>query len=146
MARLLGIDYGERRIGVALSDESATIATPLRVITVQGRDQAVRDVIALAQTHGAQRIIVGRPVRLDGGDGPAAEKALGFGRALQEAGGLPVGFWDERYSTRTAEQALIAGGARRNRRKQVVDKLAAQIILQHYLDAQAGLPELPEPP
>ena len=144
MARVLGIDYGERRIGLALSDPTGTVATPLRVIQVQNPGGVVRDILACVQEYKVDRLVVGLPLRMDGSRGPAAEKAQAFADRLQETSPVPVVFWDERFSTVTAQQALIEGGTRRNKRKEVVDKLAAQILLQHYLDAQAGLPPLAE--
>ncbi len=144
MARVLGIDYGERRIGLALSDPTGTVATPLRVIQVQNPGGVVRDILACVQEYKVDRLVVGLPMRMDGSLGPAAEKTRAFADRLKETAPVPVEFWDERFSTVTAQQALIEGGTRRNKRKQLVDKLAAQILLQHYLDAQAGLPPLAE--
>lgn len=143
MARTLGIDYGEKRIGLALSDDTGTVATPWRTIQVESHPKAAREIIADVERQLVEKIVVGLPMRMDGSSGPAAEKARAFAELLEAAASVPVVFWDERFSTRTAEQALIEGGTRRNRRKQLVDKLAAQIILQHYLDAQAGLPDIP---
>jgi putative holliday junction resolvase len=140
MARALGIDVGERRIGLAVSDPSGTVATPLRVLQVKTPDSAVREIIACVQEYQVDRLVVGLPMRLDGSIGPAAEKTGAFADRLKKATPVPVVLWDERFSTVTAQQALIEGGTRRNKRKHVVDKLAAQILLQHYLDAQAGLP------
>lgn len=141
MARILGIDYGERRIGVAISDTTGTIATPLQTIDGTAPQQAARAIAEIARDREVERIVVGLPMRMDGSSGPSAENAKAFGERLLKAGSCPVEYWDERFSSRTAEQALIEGGARRQKRKQVIDKLAAQIILQHYLDSRspAGL-------
>lgn len=137
MPRILGIDYGERRIGVAISDETATIATPVDTLDGTAPQQAARRIVELATERSVEKIVVGLPMRMDGSSGPSAEYAKAFGERLLKAGSCPVVYWDERFSSRTAEQALIEGGARRQKRKQVIDKLAAQIILQHYLDAHA---------
>lgn len=137
MARILGIDYGERRIGIAISDATATIATPLQTVDGTAPQQAARAIVALAVERGVERIVVGLPLRMDGSSGPSAENAKAFGERLLKAGACPVEYWDERFSSRTAEQALIEGGTRRQKRKQVIDKLAAQIILQHYLDSHS---------
>lgn len=137
MSRILGIDYGERRIGVAISDATATVATPLQTFDGTAPQQSARAIIQLAMERGVERIVVGNPVRMDGSMGPSAEKAKAFGERLVKSGSLPVEYWDERFSSRTAEQALIEGGTRRQKRKQVIDQLAAQIILQHYLDSHS---------
>jgi putative holliday junction resolvase len=141
MSRVLGIDYGERRVGLALSDESHTVATPWQVVAVTSLERAAKEVARLLADQDVGEMVIGRPVRMDGQDGPAAERAQVFGGYLAAATGLTPVYWDERFSSKTAEQALIAGGTRRQQRKQVIDKLAAQIILQHYLDAKAGLPD-----
>lgn len=140
MGRLLGIDYGERRIGLAISDITGTIATPLEVVPGNDPPQAAKQIAGIAEAREVSRIIIGLPMRMDGSHGPAAEKAKSFADLVRKQTDIPIAFWDERFSTLTAEQALIEGGARRDKRKQVVDKLAAQIILQHYLDAQPGDP------
>lgn len=140
MGRLLGIDYGERRIGLAISDATGTIATPLEVVPGNDAPQAAKQIAGIAETREVSRIIIGLPMRMDGSHGPAAEKAKAFADLIRKHTVIPIQLWDERFSTLTAEQALIEGGARREKRKQVVDKLAAQIILQHYLDSQPGEP------
>lgn len=143
MSRILGIDYGEKRIGLALSDPTGTVATPWKVIDASPASRAREDIVNAVEKERVDCILIGLPMRLDGSSGPAAEAARAFGTRLAEHTSVPVIYWDERMSTVTAQQALIEGGARRSKRKQVVDKLAAQIILQHYLDAQAGLPPMP---
>jgi len=140
MSRILGIDYGEKRIGLAISDPSGTVATPLRVIQVSSQDAILRDICACMETYAVERVVVGLPMRMDGSLGPAAEKTRAFVERLSAVTPVPIDSWDERFSTVSAQQALIEGGTRRKKRKEVVDKLAAQIFLQHYLDARAGLP------
>lgn len=139
MARALGIDYGEKRVGLAISDPSGTVATPLRVVPFTNRDAVVREIVQCARDYDADRLVVGLPLAMDGSIGPAAEKTRAFAETLKDAAQISVICWDERFTTLTAQQALIEGGTRRAKRKEVVDKLAAQILLQHYLDAQSGL-------
>jgi putative holliday junction resolvase len=140
MGRILGIDYGEKRIGLALSDSTATVATPLKVLSADTPTSVLREIDDIVRQYGVQRIVVGLPLRMDGSLGPAAEGVRAFIDRLREEVSVPIATWDERFSTVTAQNALIESGARRKRRKEVVDKLAAQIVLQHYLDAQTGLP------
>jgi len=138
MARILGIDYGERRIGLALSDPSGTVATPWRVLPSESNRADVAQIAQFCDEQRVERLVIGLPLAMDGSEGPAAKKVQAFAVLLREAQPRPVITWDERFTTRSAQQVLIAGGARRAKRKEVVDKLAAQILLQHYLDAQPG--------
>lgn len=131
--KLLGLDLGERRVGVAISDPSATIASPL--VTLDAGPGLAAAVRRLAEEHQATVVVVGVPRRLDGSAGPAAESAMAFARILAE-GGLAVRLWDERLSTRQAERVLIDGGMSRRRRRQVTDRVAATLILQSFLDHQ----------
>ena len=133
--RVLGVDHGERRIGLALGDPSGVLATPYDTIDANG---GLATVARVCRETGATRIVVGLPLRLDAGEGPAAERARAFAEALRKRVAVPVELWDERFSTVTAEKALIEGGTRRARRRQLVDRLAAQILLQHYLDSRAA--------
>ena len=133
MSRILGLDPGERRIGVALSDPTGTIASPHSVIDRRTSDPlvAVRD---LCEEEGVDRIIIGLPTGLSGFEGPSAKAARSFGSLISEGVGLPVEFQDERFTTVTAESALLEGGVRRDKRRDVRDKVAAAVILQAYLD------------
>ena len=146
MGRVLGIDFGTRRVGAALSDPRRQIATPLEVY--QPRDPArdaahYRDLIA---AEGVDRIVVGLPLLASGDQGEAALRARRFGARLAAATGLPVVFHDERYSTTEAEQALRAAGSKPRDRQARRDMLAAQIILQTYLDAGCPAHEVPAAP
>ena len=131
--RILGLDHGERRIGVAVSDATGTIATPHSVI-----DQRVADVTivlrSLISEFAVERVVVGLPLLLSGEEGQAARSARAFADQVAEETGLPVLLQDERYTTVTAEDALIEGGVRRRRRRDVRDKVAAAVMLQSYLD------------
>ena len=136
--RLIGLDVGERRIGVALSDENRVIALPECVIERRDVEEDLRVLSELARTKDAGRFIVGLPLRLDGSHGVAADGATEFARKLADRSGIPVEMSDERLSTKEAERRLIESGVRRKRRRRVLDKMAAQIILQSYIDAHQG--------
>ncbi len=131
--RILGLDHGERRIGVAVSDATGTIATPHSVI-----DRRVADVTvalrSLITEFAVERVVVGLPLLLSGEEGQAARSARAFADQVAGETGLPVLLQDERYTTVTAEDALIEGGVRRRRRRDVRDKVAAAVMLQSYLD------------
>lgn len=132
--RLLGLDIGGRRIGVAISDEMGMIASPIAMIERQS-DVAAR-LRKLIADYGASRLVAGLPVGLSGREGPQAAEVRAFTDALAAEVGLPLEYWDERLSTSIAEQSLIAQGTRREKRKQQVDAVAAAVILQGYLDNQ----------
>lgn len=133
LGRILGLDYGTRRIGVAVSDPSHLTAHPLCVIRTERTDVGAR-LRALVAEHDVERIVVGLPVSLSGEEGPAAARARRFAASVAETTGLPVDLSDERFTTRTAEEALIEGRVRRRRRRDLVDKVAAAVMLGHYLD------------
>jgi putative Holliday junction resolvase len=134
MGRVLGIDHGDARIGIALSDPTAFLSSPLCVLdsTNAGLDQ----IVALITEHQVDKIVVGLPRNMDGSYGSATEKVRSFIEKLKTRTGVPVFEWDERLSTVSAHNALREAGLNGKRRKGVVDKVAAQIILQNYLDAQ----------
>ena len=132
--RLLGLDVGDRRIGIAVSDETQLIATPHSVYTRVGYGPDCRHIARLYGELGCVGVVSGLPLNLDGSAGFQAEKVRAFAAKLEEAG-LPVAFQDERLSTVSAHEALIEGGMRREARKGTVDKVAAAVILQQYLDA-----------
>lgn len=137
MAQYLGIDYGEKRIGVAIGDEALRIAFPLRVLDNSGRRRVVEEISRIVKEREVTMIVVGLPIRLDGTRGIAAENVERFAAILKQHINVPVEFWDERLSTKIAERAMIEGGLRRARRRQCIDRATAQIILQSYLDARA---------
>jgi putative Holliday junction resolvase len=141
MARVLGVDLGARRIGVALSDPNGVVAVP-RTVLERARDRAAdhRAIVGLAREAGADRIVVGLPLSLSGDVGPAARAVLDEVEALRaEAGeGMRVETHDERFTTVVAERGLRASGARRRRRRAVVDESAAAVMLQSYLDRSAA--------
>lgn len=138
MGRVLGVDLGARRIGLAVSDLTGTIASPHSVVTRSGDPAADhRRVAEVASEVEAGMIVVGLPLSLSGADGPAARAAREEAVALAAATGLPVETADERFTTVTAERALVAGGVRRSARKALVDKVAAAVLLQSWLDGRS---------
>jgi putative Holliday junction resolvase len=136
VVRALGLDVGERRIGVALSDPQGILATALTVIEAKSVDDALRRIVALASENDVERIVVGLPISLDGSLGPQAQRVRSFAESLEACTDLPVVTWDERYSTADAERVLVEAGVKREKRKKHVDSVAAAFILQGYLDRQ----------
>jgi putative Holliday junction resolvase len=136
--RFLGLDVGDRTIGLALSDPLGITAQGLGVLK-RGKlsDDAAR-VAALAEEHGAGEIVVGLPQAMDGGIGPQARKVLEFAAVLERRG-LKVRLWDERFTTSAAERHLIQTGVRREKRRRIIDQVAAVLILQSYLDYRQKL-------
>jgi len=131
--RILGLDPGERRIGVALSDPLGIIAQPHSVIDQRQQDVAA-ELRRLVDQEGVTRIVVGLPVSLDGTERRAAQRARDFGAVVAAATGIRPVFADERFTTKLAERALLEGGVRRAERKTSRDKVAAAVMLQGYLD------------
>jgi putative Holliday junction resolvase len=132
----MGLDVGEVRIGVALSDETGLIAGGLATLQ---RVSWQKDLAALAEAvnqHEVNEIVVGNPINMDGTSGHRSERIEDFVRRLREVTPTTITLWDERFSSVSAEQVLIEGGMQRGKRRQVIDKLAAVIILQNYLDYQ----------
>lgn len=134
MSRVLAVDPGSRRVGVAISDPTGTIAQPLTTVPAEPAASLVARLAALAAEREVERLVVGLPRRLDGGLGPEAKAARVLADDLRRATGLPVSLVDERLTSVAAERALLAGGASRARRRQLSDQVAAALILQTYLD------------
>ena len=137
MARILGLDYGTRRLGFAVSDPTGTLATPHSVETLADPNQALNVIERKCRETGAAKLVIGLPRNMDGSLGPAAQAVLALKEKLEQRLTIPVETWDERLSTVSAHQALLEADLSRGKRKQVVDKLAAQIFLQNYLDAHS---------
>lgn len=133
--RVLGLDYGTKRIGVALCDELGLTGQSLTTIVWKNRDQVLAAIEGLVKNHSVERIVIGYPLRLDGSEGIQCEKISRFARLLEVRLSIPVIKWDETLSSRTAEDILIEAGMRRQKRKKVIDKMAAGMILQGYLDS-----------
>lgn len=132
--RILGLDVGEKTIGVAVSDLMGWTA---QGVTVIRRISLEKDLAALSDLVGeykVEKFLVGLPRRTDGSYGPETEKIYRFGAKLEREFALPVEYWDERFSTVAAERVLLEGDVSRAKRRKVIDKVAAQVILQAYLD------------
>lgn len=140
--RLLGVDYGSVRVGLAVSDPDRKIASPLATYVRRSKGLDAAHFRQLTADEEIGEIVVGLPVHLDGREGQKAAEARAFGAWLKAVAGLPVVFWDERFTTVEAENLLLSAGLTSQRRRARRDKLAAQILLQAYLDA--GCP--PEQP
>jgi len=135
--RLVALDVGERRVGVAVSDELGLIASPVESVDMKKRDGTDR-LVALIERYDPERIIIGLPLGMSGREGPQAAATRAFAQKLRARIDRPIVFWDERLTTFMADQSLIEAGHRRARRKQHVDAVAAALILQSYLDSQRG--------
>ncbi len=136
MTRILGIDLGTVRTGVAVA--STAVAQPLVVIEETDDDRIVERLAEIAHEEEAREIVFGVPVSLDASDGPAAIRAREVARRLKEKVAIPVHLWDERLTTAQAQRAMVGGGVRRKKRREVVDKIAATLLLQSYLDAHTA--------
>ena len=132
--RHLGLDVGDKLIGVALSDETATLASGLETIRRVGPRKDVRAVADLVRRHEVAEVVVGLPRKLDGSLGPQAQKVIAFMEALRPVVRVPVVPWDERFTSVVANQALIEADHSRRERRALVDKVSAILILQNYLD------------
>lgn len=132
--RVLALDPGTRRIGVALSDPSGTIAQSLAVIPRTGWRSVLTEIRRLVERHQVERIVVGLPLRMDGTEGDAATAARAFAARVAAAVGLPVELQDERLSTAEAERTMVAQRAARASRRERRDAVAAAVFLQAYLD------------
>ncbi len=134
--KAIGVDLGEKRIGVAVSDKSGRVALPTATLPGDRPTcEIIADILNLATQHGAERIVIGMPTSLSGKAGPAAQQAAQFARALAAQTNLRVIAWDERLTTALAERAMIRAKVRRQKCRQNIDKAAATLILQNYLDA-----------
>ena len=132
--RVLGLDVGQRRIGVALSDASGVLATPLTTISAVPQTQALERIGRLCAEHAVAELVVGLPLTLRGEVGPQAEVVQKFAEALGAAVALPIHFFDERLTSAAAEQLLREMGVKAEKRKLQIDQVAASIILQDFLD------------
>jgi putative Holliday junction resolvase len=136
--RILALDHGTKRIGVAISDELKVIAQPLEYIAAEPFADFVARLKELIREKEVDLILLGMPRNMDGSYGPAALKVQEFAAVLKENVAVPIVTWDERLTSAQAQRYLISGNVRRQERKQKVDKMAAAILLQSYLDNMAG--------
>lgn len=139
--RVMAIDYGDAHTGVAVSDPTGFLAGFTTVIDGYRPEAVVERIALLAKEHGAERIVLGHPINMDGTRGPRAEKAQAMKALLEEVTGLPVVLWDERRTTIDAHQILFQSGKNAKKRKKVVDAVAASLILEGYLTYLKSHPE-----
>ena len=132
----MGIDVGTVRIGISLSDPLGITAQPLLVVQSKHKSPYPR-ILEIIEEYEVTRIVVGNPLQLDGEEGLASRKIARFVEVLQTKTDLPVELWDERLTTAQAERVMISGGARRSKRRESIDMIAAALILQSYLDANS---------
>lgn len=132
--RIMSVDYGDSRTGIAVCDKGEILASPLTVITEYNFERCAEKVAELAKKEKAELIVVGHPKNMDGSEGERAEKCAGFARLAGELSGLPTELWDERRTTVTAHNYLNETNVRGKKRKAVVDAVAATIILESYLE------------
>lgn len=133
-ARLMGLDLGEKTIGLALSDTLLSVATPLSTLKRGKFSANAQEIVRLAAEHGTGGLVVGLPLNMDGSEGPSAQSARAFARNFAALSPLPLALWDERLSTAAVTRTLLEVDSSRRRRAEVVDKMAAAYILQGALD------------
>ena len=139
--RIMAIDYGDAHTGIAVSDPTGLLAGFTTVITAYRPEAVAERIAALAQEHGAEELVLGHPVNMDGTLGPRSEKARAMKELLEERTGLPVILWDERRTTIDAHQILINSGKNAKKRKKTVDAVAASLILEGYLTYKQSHPQ-----
>ena len=142
MSRTLGVDVGSVRVGLALSDPTGFLATPLKTLARHPDAKLWEQLTAAVSEWEVECVVIGLPKRLDGSEGDAAEAAREFGAVLAARISLPIEWWDERFTTKEAERQLIALGKRRDKRRGMIDSVAASILLQSWLDSRRrGVPQ-----
>ncbi len=137
--RLLGLDFGTKTIGMAVSDVTRSVATPYETVRRTKFSEDVRQLLAAIEKNDVGGIIIGLPLNLDGSEGPRVQSTRAFTRNLRQHTALPLAFWDERLSTAAVQRHLIEADASRKRRAEVVDRMAAAYILQGALDRMKRL-------
>jgi putative Holliday junction resolvase len=140
----LGVDWGEKRVGLAVTDPSGTIASPLAVLNVKGDNAAVTGILELLSPRRVQKIVVGLPLSMDGSDSSQTIRVRKFAAKLARKSSLPVVFVDERLSSRQAERDLIGMGVRREKRRERVDSAAASLLLQAAMEGAILTPVDPQ--
>jgi len=143
--RAIGLDIGERRIGVALSDPTGLLASPLATIDRSNLKADIDRIVALIPRYAVERIVIGLPKSLSGAIGSQAEKVRAFAEKLGQRAGIPIAYWDERLTSVAAEAVLHQQSRRPSREKGIIDAVAASIILQGYLDSLRNKPRLEAP-
>jgi putative holliday junction resolvase len=137
-ARILALDHGTKRIGIALSDELGWTGQPLETYERRTLEVDLRHIDRLVREHDVAEVVIGLPLRLNGEMGPAAQSVQEFVKRLEEVLTVPVITWDERMTTKSAEELLIAADVSRKKRKGTVDRIAAAILLQSYLESRSS--------
>ncbi|MBI2067807.1 MAG: Holliday junction resolvase RuvX [Deltaproteobacteria bacterium] len=132
--RILALDMGSKTIGVALSDPLGWTAQGLKTVLRRGKESDYKTIVDLVKEWEVDEILIGLPINMNGTEGPQAEKVRAFASELGRHIEVPITFWDERLSTAGAERSLLEADLSRERRKEVIDKMAAAFILQGYLD------------
>ncbi len=145
MGKILAVDWGSARLGLAVSDALGLIAQGLETVPRRSDAQALDAIEARARALGVEGVVVGLPLNMDGSDGPSADAARMFARALEERLQVPVHLWDERLTSLAAERMLVGAGVRRRARRGLVDRVAATLILQGFLDRQQAALRRPAP-
>jgi putative Holliday junction resolvase len=141
MQRWMGLDVGDKTIGVAISDELGFTAQPITTVLRQSWEADLRALGELAKERDVTGMVVGLPLNMDGSEGPRALKSRAFAERASSTLHLPVELWDERLSTAEVDRILMSANMSKDRRKKVVDKLAAQVILQSFLEAHRAMPD-----
>jgi putative Holliday junction resolvase len=134
--RAMGLDVGSKSVGVAVTDELGLTAQPITVVRRKNLKADLAELLRLATDRAVDRFVIGLPLNMDGSEGPRADATRKFGDALGKACALPIVYQDERLTTVAAERALLEGDVSRSKRKEVIDQVAASLILQGWLDAQ----------
>jgi putative Holliday junction resolvase len=136
--RILGLDVGDKRIGVAVSDELRKIAQPVQTVERTSTPKDFQAIAEIADQYEAASVVVGLPIRLDGTSSPQTEKVREFIKQLKRYITIPVVSWDERLTTTAAEASLIEADVSRKARRKIIDSVAAQLMLQHFLDCSGS--------
>jgi putative Holliday junction resolvase len=136
--RAIGLDVGDKTVGIALSDPLGYTAQGLPTLERTKWSEDLGHLVALVQEQGVTQLVVGLPLNMNGSEGPRAAVSRKLGEALAKQTGLPVDYWDERLTTVAAQRVLLEADVSRKKRRQVIDKLAAQLILQGWLEAHRG--------
>ncbi len=134
--RILALDFGLKTIGTAISDELGITAQPLGSITVTDPDHTIEEIFNIIRKFQIKEIVIGLPLNMNGSMGESAKRVTEFAKILQERFSIPVYLWDERLTTCQAEKFLIDAGLRRKKRRKSIDKIAASLILQGFLDSR----------
>ena len=139
--KIMAVDLGQVRTGIAVCDAGEVLASPVTVLRQPNREKLAQEIAALAQTHHAELLVLGHPLNMDGSAGASAQGAESFAESLRAAAGLPVVLRDERGTTVTAHQYLNETNVRGKKRKDMVDEVAASIILESYLSYRQNHPD-----